>query len=100
MANRSDIAESRGDPVADSVIMLLAMTVLQRSIGFVRAVLFCRWLTPSELGQWDMAWGFIELAAPLAMLGLPGSFGRFVEHYRRQGQLRTFLRRTSLAAGS
>ena len=36
------------------------------------------------------------LAAPLAVLGVPGSFGRYVEHYRQQGQLRIFLRRTSI----
>jgi O-antigen/teichoic acid export membrane protein len=29
------------------------------------------------------------------VLGLPGSFGRYVEHYRQKGQLRCFLRRTT-----
>ena len=36
------------------------------------------------------------LAAPLAVLGVPGSFGRYVEHYRQRGHLRTFLRRTTI----
>jgi O-antigen/teichoic acid export membrane protein len=38
------------------------------------------------------------MAAPVAVLGLPGSFGRYVETYRSQGQLRTFLRRTLLGS--
>jgi len=36
------------------------------------------------------------LAAPLAVLGLPGSFGRYLEYYRFRGQLGVFLRRTTL----
>lgn len=88
---------SAADRIADSVLVLLIMTLLQRSIGFLRGIFFCRWLAPAELGYWDMAWGFIELAAPVAMLGIPGTFGRYVEHYRSQDQLRPFLRRTTAA---
>jgi O-antigen/teichoic acid export membrane protein len=85
----------RTDTLADSVMILLALTVVQRGVGFVRSLLFCRWLDPQDLGQWDMAYGFLMMAAPLAVLGLPGSFGRYVEHYRQQGQLKTFLKRTA-----
>src|SRR5690606_8681571 len=35
------------------------------------------------------------LAAPVAVLGLPGSFGRYLERYRQRGQLRMFLHRAS-----
>lgn len=84
------------DSLADSVFILLAMAVLQRGVGFLRAVLFCRWLEPEQLGQWDMAFSFLLLAAPLSVLALPGAFGRYVEHFRQGGQLRTFLRRTML----
>jgi polysaccharide transporter, PST family len=66
----------RTDSLASSVLVLIVMTILQRVIGFGRGILFCRWLGPAELGQWDLAWGFIDLAVPLMMLGLPGSFGR------------------------
>lgn len=86
----------RTDTLATSVAVLLAVTVIQRGIGFGRGVLFCRWLDPHELGQWELACSFLLLAAPLAVLGLPGSFGRYVEHYRQRGQLRTFLRRTAI----
>ncbi len=72
-------AESLGGPkietLAQSVTLLLAITVVQRAIGFARGVLLCRWLDPDELGQWDLALGFLMLAAPVAVLGLPGSFG-------------------------
>ena len=77
------------------------MTVLQRLVGFGRGIAFCRWLDPEQLGQWDVAFGFINLAAPLAVLGLPGSFGRYFEYYRQRGQVRLFLRRaTALCVAS
>jgi polysaccharide transporter, PST family len=82
------------DTLAASVVILLVLTVVQRMVGFLRGILFCRWLDAEQLGQWDLAFGFLMLAAPLAVLGLPGSFGRYVETYRQRGQLRPFLRRT------
>jgi len=87
----------RTDTLVDSVLILLALTVVQRLVGFSRAVLFCRWLDAEELGRWDMAFAFLLLAAPLAVLALPGTFGRYVERYRRRGELRSFLRRTATA---
>ncbi len=89
----------RTDTLAASVVILMLVTVVQRSVGFGRGILFCRWLTPESLGQWEMAYSFLMLAAPLAVLGVPGSFGRYVEHYRQRGHLRTFLRRTTLWTG-
>ncbi|OHB81888.1 MAG: hypothetical protein A2W31_15625 [Planctomycetes bacterium RBG_16_64_10] len=82
--------------MAGSVLILLAVTLVQRTIGFGRGLLFCRWLDPLELGQWELALSFLLIAAPLVVVGLPGSFGRYVEHYRRRGQLRTFLYRTTV----
>ncbi len=87
----------RTDTLAQSVMVLLVMAAVQRIVGFVRGVLVCRWLSPDELGQWDMAFGFLTLAAPLTVLGLPGSFGRYVEYFRQRGQLRTLVRRTAIA---
>jgi O-antigen/teichoic acid export membrane protein len=84
----------RADSLVASVVILLLVTVVQRSVGFGRGILFCRWLTPQTLGQWEMAIGFLLLAAPLAVLGVPGSFGRYAEHFRARGHLRTFLART------
>jgi polysaccharide transporter, PST family len=85
----------RSDSLAAGVLMLLVLSVVQRLAGFVRAILFCRWLDPQDLGLWDMAWGFLMLAAPLAVLSLPGTFGRYVEYFRQRGQFRVFLRRTA-----
>ena len=84
------------DSLAASVAVLLIVTVVQRTVGFGRGILFCRWLTPEELGQWEMAYSFLLLAAPVVVLGLPGSFGRYLERFRQRGQLRTFLRRASI----
>jgi polysaccharide transporter, PST family len=72
--------------------MLLA-NVLQRGIGFVRNLSFCRFLDQDHLGFWAMSSSFFVLAAPLAILGLPGTLGRLVETFRIRGQLLTFLTR-------
>ena len=83
----------RTDTLVGGVFILLLLTVIQRMVGFLREILFCRWFDAEQLGQWDMAFGFLMLAAPLAVLSLPGTFGRYVERYRQQGQLRRFLLR-------
>ncbi len=88
------------DTLVGGVFILLTLTVLQRLVGFLREILFCRWLDAGQLGQWDMAFGFLMLAAPLAVLSLPGTFGRYVERYRQQGQLRSFLRRTGVVCAA
>jgi glycosyltransferase involved in cell wall biosynthesis/O-antigen/teichoic acid export membrane protein len=87
-------AVPRSDRLSDSVLILLGMTVVQRFVGLVRSVLFCAWLTAEDLGQWDLAFGFLTLAVPIAVLSLPGCFGRYVAYYRQRGQLRLFLWRT------
>src|SRR5271157_70687 len=83
------------DTLAQGVALLLVSTVLQRAVGFAREICFCRWLSPEQLGEWDMAFGFLMLAGPLLVMSLPGTFGRYVDRYRRVRQLRTFLRRTA-----
>ncbi|MGC3972475.1 MAG: oligosaccharide flippase family protein [Pirellulales bacterium] len=88
----------RASSLAEGVLILLGLTVVQRLVGFIRSILFCRWLDADQLGQWDLAFNFLMLAAPLAVFGLPGSFGRYVETYRDSGRLRTFLRRTTWAS--
>jgi len=90
----------RPDTLATSVAILLVASVVQRSIGFGRGVMFCRWLSPDELGTWELAYSFLLLAAPLVVLGLPGSFGRYLERFRQRGQLRTFLRRATIWTAS
>ena len=85
------------EPLRQSVAFLLALTVLQRGVGFLRDMAFCRWLDRTDLGQFDMAYGFLLMAAPLIVLGLPGSFGRYVEYFRTRGQLRQFVVRVTAA---
>lgn len=85
-----------GDSLVMGVVFMLGVTVVQRVVGFGRSLLFCRYLDDDELGLWSLAFSFLLLAAPLAVIGLPGSFGRYVEHYRKAGRLRSFLLRTTL----
>ncbi len=90
----------RAETLAASIVILLVMTVAQRIIGFGRGILFCRWLAPEQLGQWDVAFAFLNLAGPLVVLGLPGSFGRYVEYFRQRGQFQAFLRRTAVVTAT
>ncbi len=87
----------RGDSLGASVLLFMSLAGVQRLVGLVRVVLFCRWLTAEQLGVWDLSFGFLMLAAPAAVLGLPGAFGRYTEHYRRRGQLKRFVRHTAWA---
>lgn len=72
--------------------VMLVANVLQRAIGLLRNLGFCHFLSDAELGQWSLANSFFVIAAPMAVLGLPGSLGKFVEIYRRQGALGSYLR--------
>lgn len=96
-ANDATPRRLRADTLAQSLIVLLIVTVAQRTVGLVRGVLVCRWLDAEHLGEWDLAFGFLTLAAPAAALGLMASFGRYLEYYRHRGQARAFLRRTAAA---
>ncbi|MGQ9822845.1 MAG: glycosyltransferase [Thermogutta sp.] len=93
--------ESRGgsawNTLAGSVMVVMAAAVVQRTVGFVRSAWFCRRLDPQELGLWDASFGFLMTAGPLIVLALAGSLGRYAEHYRKRGRLRTFVRRTASA---
>ncbi len=88
------------DSLAASVVWLVVLTGGQRLIGLIRSVVCCRELDAAALGQWDLALGFLLTAAPLAVLGIPGSFGRYAERYRQRGQLGVFLRRTLIAVAA
>lgn len=77
---------------------MLVVNVLQRAVGLLRNLGFCHFLSDAELGQWSLANSFFVLAAPLAVLGLPGSLGKFVEIYRRQGALGSYLRSLTMVS--
>ena len=88
-----------GDRFLTGLSVMLVVNVLQRMVGLLRNLGFCGVLSDAELGQWALANSFFVLAAPLAVLGLPGSFGKFVEIYRRQGALGGYLRSLSALSG-
>lgn len=95
--NTSSI-QAASDSIAAGLSFMLIANVLQRGIGFARNVGFCSFLTEEQLGLWALASSFFVLGAPLAVLGLPGTFGRFVETYRVRGQLPAFLVRIFLVS--
>ncbi|MEQ1827852.1 MAG: lipopolysaccharide biosynthesis protein [Pirellula sp.] len=86
------------DSLVSGLSFMLVANMIQRGVGFVRNIVLCRLLTDEHLGLWALASSFFVLAAPLAVLGLPGTFGRLVESYRLSGQLNVFLRRVAGAS--
>lgn len=90
--------ERAGDAFLTGLLMMLVLNVGQRALGLVRNVGFCHFLTESDLGLWALANSFFMIGAPIAVLGLPGSLGKFVEHYRLQGCLKPYLIRLTLAS--
>ena len=95
LAPKKNTSGLKPESLAKGISILLVLMVIQRVIGFGRNILFCRWLSPEELGRWNLSFSMLILAAPLVVIGLPGSFGRYTEHYRAKGQLKSFLRRTT-----
>ncbi len=84
------------DSLASGLAFMLLANVGQRGIGFCRNISFCRFLDEGSLGLWALASSFLLLAAPLAVLGLPGTFGRLIESYRLRKQLRPLLVRIAI----
>lgn len=88
------------DSLSAGVSYMMALTVAQRAMGFIRTALFCRLLPEEQLGQWSLIFSFLIFASPLTLMGITGSFGRYVEYYFQQGQARSFFRRTACAVAS
>lgn len=80
--------------------VMLVANVLQRVIGLLRNLGFCHFLSDADLGQWSLANSFFVIGAPIAVLGLPGSFGKFVEIFRRQGALGSYLRALTIVSAA
>lgn len=79
--------------------MMLVLNLGQRVVGLLRNLGFCQFLSDAELGHWSLAYSFFIIAAPIAVLGLPGSFGKFVEIYRQRDCLGVYLNRVGLVCG-
>lgn len=99
---KTEASEADGNLAADSLVsglsFMLVANIVQRGIGFIRNIALCSFLADEHLGLWALASSFFILAAPFAVLGLPGTFGRLVESYRIHGQLQVFLKRVSLVS--
>ena len=82
------------DSFSKSIVLIGCLIVLQRGIGFLRSFYVCGSLLPAEVGRWDLAFNFLVITAPLAVLGIPGSFGRYVAYYEQNGRDRRLLKQT------
>ncbi|MFK8110676.1 MAG: lipopolysaccharide biosynthesis protein [Rubripirellula sp.] len=98
MSSQSDSKTSFvADSLATGMLVMLAMTVVQRALGFARGIWFCRVLDDAVVGQWAMAYDFIIMVTPVMLLGMPGTLPRYVEHFRINGHLSAFVRRLLVA---
>ena len=97
--NQTAIPVLRPDTLGAGISIMLLLTVGQRGIGFLRQVLVCRHLAPEDLGRWNLSFSMIIMLAPLIVLGLPGTFGRYAEYYRHRGQVRSFFLKTMCVTG-
>lgn len=89
-----------GDGFAFGLLIMVVINFGQRIVGIVRNIGFCQFLSDAELGQWALANSFFVLAAPLIVLGLPGSFGKFVEHFRQKLCLSAYLKRVAVVCAA
>ncbi len=83
------------DSLSTGVTYMVLLAVAQRGVGFLRTALFCRLLAEQELGQWSLVFSFVMFSAPMTLMGITGSFGRYVEYYFQRGLVRQFFRRTA-----
>src|SRR5688572_17515808 len=94
---QTDEQKLRGQStLSESVAILLVFSVLQRVVGLVRGLWVPTIMVAASLGQWELANRFLVYAAPLVVLGIPGSFGRYLEYYRQRGALKSFLLRSTV----
>ena len=91
-------SDSAADSLSRSILWLASLVILQRGIGFLRSFYVCGQLTSAQVGQWDLAFNFLSVMAPLAVLGIPGSFGRYLVRYEEEGSERRFLSQTLLVS--
>lgn len=96
---RQKSSRAVGDAFAVGVMVMLLLNLAQRGVGLLRGLGFCHFLSDIELGQFALANSFFIIAVPIAVLGLPGSFGRFVETFRCRGQLGRYFRNVTIASG-
>ncbi len=81
------------DSLAIGILVMLAMTLVGRGLGFVRGIWFCRVLDDASVGVWGMAHDFLGMVTPIVLLGMPGCLPRYAEMYREQGHLPALVRR-------
>ena len=85
------------DSFSKSIVLISCLMIVQRGIGFLRSFYVCGALSPAEVGRWDLAFNFLMIVAPLAVFGIPGSFGRYLARYESNGQQTRFLHHTLAA---
>ncbi len=100
LPGKKDVVNARkggADSFLYSLVLLGWLVLVQRGIGFLRSCYVCGSLSSAEVGRWDLVYGFLTMVAPLAVFGIPGSFGRYVARFELHGQTRRLLLNTLVA---
>ncbi|MFM2095037.1 MAG: hypothetical protein RIS70_2161 [Planctomycetota bacterium] len=97
-ADREHVPDAdEGDSLTVGLCSGATLAVIQKSVGMLRHIVFLCWLTQDQMGRFTVAQTWLSTVAPLIVLGLPASLCRYVEHYRRLGQPRSYLLRVTRA---
>jgi O-antigen/teichoic acid export membrane protein len=89
------------ETVVESATFVLILTIIEKIITLARGVTFARILGPAEYGTYTLAFFLLPLVIPLARLGLPSCYERYVSKYEKRGELGDFLKRNyKLTIGS
>jgi polysaccharide transporter, PST family len=86
----------RKETVIASAGFVFLFTIMEKVITLVRGVIFARMLGPAEYGTYTLAFIIIPLITPLARLGLPSCYERYIPQYEKKGELKDFLQRNYL----
>lgn len=81
------------DSLLKSTGILFLFYILQSIIGMAKGIVFARCLGPEEYGIYSLASFSISIIIPLAVLGIPSSYNRYIPKYEEQGMLKDFIKK-------
>ena len=90
---------SQGDSLAVGLLSGATLIALQKVLGLLRHIVFLTWLTQDQMGRFSVAQNVAITFGPLVLLGIPATLCRYIEYFRRMGQLRSYLTRVLSTCG-
>lgn len=82
------------ESILSSISIVFVFYVLQRFVGMARGIVFARVLGPEGYGVYTLAFFAISIIVPLAIVGIPSCYNRYIPQYEKNGMLIDFLKKT------